>query len=92
MTDEALSRLWAAVRRDFDTARSLLPSPPAENQGSESRLNEWLDQNELELALDELEALGENNAAPPAYWQALVSAAERMGLAQHKDRLIKHCT
>jgi hypothetical protein len=87
MADAALRRLWAAVRRDFDRARALLPSPPAEAEGSAARLAEWLDHNELELALDELEALGEDNAALPAYWEHLRSAAERMGLAEHVARL-----
>ena len=87
MADAALRRLWAVVRRDFDRARALLPSPPAEAEGSLSRLAEWLGHNELELALDELEALGEDNAAPPAYWELLQSAAERMGLTEHVERL-----
>ena len=87
MTNAALRRLWAAVRRDFDRARALLPSPPVEAEGRVARLAEWLDHNELELALDELEALGEDNAASPTYWEYLRSAAERMGLAEHAVRL-----
>jgi hypothetical protein len=87
MANAALRRLWAAVRRDFDRAWVLLPSPPAEVEGRVARLAEWLDHNELELALDELEALGEDNAALPAYWEQLRSAAERMGLATHVARL-----
>ncbi|HVS34468.1 MAG TPA: hypothetical protein VMS17_02735 [Gemmataceae bacterium] len=87
MADAALRQLWQAVRRDFDQARALLPSVPAEDDGSVARLDEWLDHNELELALDELEALGEDNAAPPDFWHALASAAERMSLAEHKARL-----
>ena len=82
-----LHHLWAAVRRDFDLARMLLPNPPAEAEGSAARLTDWLDHNELELALDELEALGEENAAPPAYWEHLRSAAERMELPVHVARL-----
>jgi hypothetical protein len=87
MADAELRRLWVAVRQDFDRARALLPAPPAEAEGSVGRLAEWLDHNELELALGELEALGEDNTAPPAYWRELASAAERMGLAEQAERL-----
>jgi hypothetical protein len=87
MADAALCRLWAAVRLDFDRARALLPCPPVEVEGSTARLDEWLDHNELELALDELESLGEDNSAPSAYWEHLRSAAERMGLTENERRL-----
>jgi hypothetical protein len=87
MADAALRRLWAAVRRDFDRARALLPARPAEIEGRVTQFDEWLDHNELELALDELESLGEDNTTPPAYWEHLRSAAERMGLDGHVARL-----
>lgn len=87
MADAELHRLWAVVCQDFDRARALLPSPLAEAEGRAARLDEWLDHNELELALDELEMLGEDNAAPPAYWEYLRSAAARMGLTKHVARL-----
>ena len=92
MADDNLQKLWAAVRRDFDRARDLLPSPPAEKEGSVDRLVEWLDHNELELALDELVALGCDNDAESAYWLALASAADRMMLSDHKARLMRRCS
>ena len=85
--ERTLKQLWEAVRQDFDRARSLLPARPAQVEGSLDRLREWLGHNELELALDELESLGEDNPAPPKFWEALRSAAERMGLAERADRL-----
>jgi len=91
MADAELRRLWASVVHDFDRARALLPIPPAESEGSVGRLTEWLDHNELELALDELEALGNDNNVAAAYWQALASAAERMGLELHRARFAKRC-
>jgi hypothetical protein len=54
---------------------------------SQPRLDEWLDHNELELALDELESPGEDNSVAPEYWQALVAAAERMGIDDRRARL-----
>ena len=87
MADESLHQLWAAVRVDFNEAIKLLPSPPVESEGSSARLTEWLTHNELGLALDELEALGDDNAASSEYWQSLARAAERMGLTEQKGRL-----
>jgi hypothetical protein len=89
MADAALRRLWAAVRRDFDQARELLPDLPAEADGSVARLAEWLDHNELELALDELESLCDDNALPANFWEHLRSAAERMGLASRQARFAR---
>lgn len=87
MADAALRKLWADVRQDFDRARAMFPAQPVEREGHLTQLGEWLDHNELELALDELESLGEDNAAPTAYWMALQSAAERMGLSERAHRL-----
>jgi hypothetical protein len=87
MADAAMRKLWRAVRSDFDRARAMLPTQTNETEGSPDRLDEWLDHNELELALDELESLGEDNASPPDYWRILASAAERMGLTEHMARL-----
>ena len=87
MADAALHRLWSAVRGDYDRAQGLLPSPPADTEGSLARLAEWLDHNELELALDELESLGVDNTAGQPYWQHLQSAAARIGLTGHAERL-----
>lgn len=92
MADDALLDLWSAVCHDFDVARGFLPKQPIEKEGNVERLNEWLEQNELELALDELEMLGDDNRSPTEYWQALASAAARMGLGEHQSRLISHCT
>jgi hypothetical protein len=89
MADAELHRLWAAVIRDFNQAREMLPIHPRESEGSMDRLTEWLDHNELELALDELEALGEDNDAPKEYWHMLAVAAERMKLEAHQARLAK---
>jgi hypothetical protein len=90
MADRALRELWKAVRQDFDRAIQLLPSPVIEEDGSVARLIEWLDHNELGLALDELEALGDVNQVPPDYWRLLATAAQRMGLLNQCERLKNH--
>ena len=87
VADAELIELWSAIRRDFDTAISLLPANPTEHNGGIARLEECLEHNELELALDELEALGESNSMPSEFWQALAVAAGRMCLTAHHARL-----
>lgn len=87
MASNEMRQLWVAVRRDFCLARSMLSLTPVEVEGSVSRLDEWLDHNEFEPALCELESLGEDNSVAPAYWQALATAAERMGLDSRRIRL-----
>ena len=52
-----------------------------------SRYREFLEANELELALDELEALASQTRCSPDLWRALLSAANRMGLTEHATRL-----
>lgn len=91
MANDELRRLWASIRHDFESARKLLPRTPNERQGSVARLDEWLDHNELELALYELERLGEDNAVAPEYWQALSSAADRMDMPEMRKSLNARC-
>ena len=57
-----------------------------EEGGSVKRYREWLDHNELELALDELEALAEVNAVQRAFWESMLSAADEMKLTDHAER------
>lgn len=47
---------------------------------------EFLDHNELELALYELECLGEDNAVPPEYWRKLAEAARLMDLQERANQ------
>ncbi len=78
---------WAQTRRHLRNAADLLPSPTKENEdGSVERFEDWMAHNELELALDELEGLGEVNSCPPRFWRELLSAAQNMGLQMHATR------
>lgn len=72
---------WAHTRADLDRARAFLPAAEF------GLVDEWLDHNELGLALEALEALGDERSVPAAFWAALVAAAERMKLAEHAARL-----
>jgi hypothetical protein len=48
--------------------------------------NDYLDHNELELAFDELESIGDEAHAAAPFWAELAQAAENMGLTQHAAR------
>jgi hypothetical protein len=67
----------------------MLPEVPrrGDEGGCLESYREFLDHNELELALDELQLLGDANDVPPAYWEALASAARLMEL----ERRVEAC-
>ncbi|MFO0916198.1 MAG: hypothetical protein U0795_24785 [Pirellulales bacterium] len=75
MTQGELWKRWQVTKSHLRFATQLLPNLLTENNGGDSTkdiatleaYNEYLDHNELELALDQLEGLGELNTVPPAY-------------------------
>jgi hypothetical protein len=79
---------WRITIHHLENARKLLPMPAAPDPDGATidRYKEWLAYNELELAFDELEAIGLVNACPPAFWQELGIAAENMGLRERANR------
>lgn len=80
---------WARTERHLRQAREMLPEPPAEGPdatGSVDAFNEYLDHNELELALDALEMLGDGNSVRTEFWRELLAAAENMALSKHAVR------
>ena len=90
--NEELERSWSVTRAHLGNARALLPSAlhefPMIEEGSLVQFEEYLENNELELALDELAGLGENNECPRAFWGELVAAAENMGLVGRASELL----
>lgn len=91
MNRRELERSWAITRAHLSTAERLLPKDavPGEGGCSLSRYREWLDHNELELALDELACVGDENTAPREFWRALMEAAQNMGLTDHAEAYAK---
>jgi hypothetical protein len=83
-----LHQHWATVEERLRAARRILPVQLIEElaEGSAERFLEWLDANELELALDELAGLGELNTAPAPFWAELYAAAQQMGLVEHASK------
>lgn len=83
-----LKESWAITKRHLETGVSLLPenvhSDP--EAGSVERFKDYIEHNELELALDELEGLGEANPCGPSFWKELLVAAETMQLSKQAER------
>ncbi len=88
VNQEELVALWNQVRERLSDAARLLPATCKSHDegGSLSAYVDWLEQNELELAFDELEALGDVNDVCHEYWEHLSAAAHLMGLSAREAR------
>ena len=86
---DRLHESWARTRTHLGRAAVLLPVSPVESAdgGCVRRYREWIEHNELELALDELEGLGDRSNVPGEFWSHLLDAAKEMGLRDHVLRL-----
>jgi hypothetical protein len=84
-----LEESWDRTRAFLDRAIGLLPASPVESDegGRVDRFREWMEFNELELALDELEGLGIHNVVPREFWAELRGAAGEMELGDHSARI-----
>lgn len=88
MADPKLIKPWKVTRWHLEQARQQLPLPVRENAGelpdhdfaTLASYEEYLNYNELELALDQLEALGELNDCRGGFWRELEKAAKMMEL------------
>lgn len=96
MTQSELWKRWQVTKSHLRFATQLLPNLLTQNDGEDSAkdigtidaYNKYLEHNELELALDQLEGLGELNTIPPAYWMNLANAAETMDLHERATQLM----
>ncbi|MBD1910738.1 hypothetical protein [Leptolyngbya sp. FACHB-16] len=84
----SLQESWNITRCHLKRARHLLPQPLREDSegGSLTAFEEFLLHNELGLAFDELEMIGMGNHCPPAFWRAMLAAAESMQLFDQAER------
>lgn len=87
MAEEALVRLWDDVKAELLRARTILDDVPSCFSDYLLRFSEFLEHNELELALDELVELGASTSPSKGFWEALESAANKMGLTDHQIRI-----
>ena len=79
-TPEELLKSWAITTRHLTAAAEALGGP------HRREYEEFMVHNELELALDQLEAFGEESHQPQQFWEHLLAAAENMGLTKHAAR------
>jgi hypothetical protein len=82
------------VLRHLAAARYYLPVElkPGQIPDSEAQYQQYLHHTEFDLALEELEALGDENtghAEEELFWSELALAAECMDLAEHSARYRK---
>lgn len=83
-----LKASWKRTKSFLAEARGELsaePMPGAEG-GSISEYEEFIEYNEFELAMDELEMLAVANPTTALFWIAMRSAAVEMGLEGPRDR------
>ncbi len=84
MVDPILLQSWQQTRRLLADALAALPSG---HQATLAAYQDWLDNNELELAMDELEIVGDAVSAPPDFYACLARAAANMNLVMREAQL-----
>jgi hypothetical protein len=85
MSDANLVKSWKITETLLERARHALPACHEQDYAALlTQYREFLEHNELELALDILEELGHRISARGGFWRDLERAAENMGLV---DRL-----
>ena len=77
VTPEQKKRLLVSAA-NLRRARQMLPDAVAE--GELARFNTHLQHDELDLAMDELVAVGESHGCRGGFWRNMERAAESMGL------------
>jgi len=83
-----LRKSWKLTTKHLLASRSLLPDDLyfEETKVFERQFDEYLDHNELGLALDCAEQMGILCNAPDEFWQELEKAALNMGLEDEAKR------
>lgn len=84
---EDLEASWARARARLENVYAQLPASLAngETAGSVARDQECMAHNKLDLALDELEMLGEANEVDSTFWYQLLQAAAEMKLGARAE-------
>ena len=90
MPDAKLVKSWKITQTLLERARRALPvQHEPEYAALLTRYHEFMEHNELELALDILEELGQLTSARGGFWRDLERAAENMGLVDRLPALRK---
>ena len=78
MPDSELWKQWKVTATNLRRARQMLPENIAAEQIVE--FEQYLDHNELGLAMDVLESIGRSCDCPGGFWRNMQRAAETMKL------------
>jgi hypothetical protein len=90
MSDAKLVKSWKVTETLLERARHALPAHHGQEYATLlTQYREFLEHNELELALDILEELGHLISARGGFWRDLERAAENMGLGDRLPALRK---
>jgi hypothetical protein len=90
MSDPKLIKSWKVTEALLERARHALPARNEQEYAALlTRYREFLEHNELELALDILEEIGHLISARGGFWRDLERAAENMGLVDRLPALRK---
>jgi len=90
MSDAKLTKSWKITETLLERARHALPARHEQAHAALlTQYREFLEHNELELALDILEELGHLISARGGFWRDLERAAENMGLVDRLPALRK---
>ena len=89
LSDAQPRKSWKTTVTLLERAKRALPSKAREEEYAAhlAQYKEFLDHNELELALDELEELGNLVPCRGGFWRDLTRAAESMGLRAKMSEL-----
>lgn len=84
MEKEQLIKHWKIVKVQLDQAAQFLQEPEQVTSEVKQLLvyREFLEHNELELALDELAEVAMNFGCKPGFWRRLKKPAIQMGLLE----------
>ncbi len=81
MERSEVERSWRITREHLATARAQLPAIEDEfGRALLASCEEYLEHNELQLAMEDMAEAGERCLAPLPFWSALSRAADNMGL------------
>jgi len=83
-------KIWDEVSNLLKEAHGYLDRENSSvNEINDNVFFEYLEHNELELAIDEIEAISGSFEVPLQFWQCLIKAANRMGLKEHSKRYVE---
>ena len=88
--NRALQKQWEEVTNLLLNAREILNNCSGSIETiNDNNFKQYLDHNELELALDEIEAISDSFELPREFWQCILKAANVMELKEHSKRYLK---